>query len=158
MRVSHRVSAMWSTVKCPKCETRVPVGAALGTGRPSQQAANVDAEAESGTRWSFIWTPPRGDFCPECDFPLSKYFGRLKWIRTMMVGVAIVILAFIAQVIGAVGPDGPTFLPMMRQVMRVGAVVFGIGVVGIIIPGKHGPDAFRADIGPALRHCADRWA
>ncbi len=144
MRVSQRVSAMWSTVKCPKCETRVPVGAALGTGRPSQQAANVDAEAESGTRWSFIWTPPRGDFCPECDFPLSKFFGRLKWILTMMVGVAIVISAFIAQVIGAVGPDGPTFLPMMRQVMRVGVVVFGIGVVGIIIPGRHGPDSFRA--------------
>jgi hypothetical protein len=123
----------------------VPVGAALGTARASQQAVNIDPDAEGGTRWSFIWTPPRGDFCPECDFPLSKYFGRLKWIRTMMVGVAIVVLAFIAQIFGSVGPDGPTFLPMMRQVMRIGAVVFGVGVVGIIIGGKHSPDQYRAE-------------
>ncbi|MCZ6737956.1 MAG: hypothetical protein O7B77_08260 [Actinobacteria bacterium] len=126
-RLSQRVNAMWTTVKCPKCDTLVPVQ------KPSEVTAPTQPSQGDGKRWSFIWLMPRGDFCPECDFPLSKYFGRLKWIRTVMVGVSIVLVALVLQVIGAIGQFGVDYLHLMRDVIRVGVVVFGVGAVGVIV-------------------------
>ena len=132
-RVSQRVSAMWSTVKCPRCEAVVPVPKAIPEDAPESQPR------VAGKRWSFIWTAPRGDFCPECDFPLSKYFGRLKWIRTVMVGVSIVLLAFVLQVVGFIGQFGDGYLQTMRNLIRAGTVVFAVGFVGVVVGGKRGP-------------------
>jgi hypothetical protein len=122
---------MWSTVKCPRCSTLVdPKVLTVGGGPPP-------SEAEEGKRWSFLWTVPRGDFCPNCDFPLSKYFGRIKWIRTMAVGVAIVLVALALQLIGAIGRFA-ALNELMKYVIRIGAVVTMVGAVGIIVGGRHG--------------------
>ncbi|MCH7717619.1 MAG: hypothetical protein IH876_15945 [Gemmatimonadetes bacterium] len=129
-RLSQRVSAMWTTVKCPKCDTLVPVQ------KPSEVTAPPQPSQGDGKRWSFIWLMPRGDFCPECDFPLSKYFGRLKWIRTVMVGVSIVLVALVLQVIGAIGQFGAAYLGVMRDVIRAGVLVFGVGAVGVVVGGR----------------------
>ncbi len=126
-RLSQRVSAMWTTVKCPKCDTLVPVR------KPSEVTPPQQGSQGGGKRFSFIWLMPHGDFCPECDFPLSKYFGRLKWIRTVMVGVSIVLVALVLQVVGAIGQFGADYLRVMRDVIRVGVVVFGVGAVGVIV-------------------------
>ncbi len=126
-RLSQRVSAMWTTVKCPKCSMLVPVK------KPSEVTAPPQPSQGGGKRFSFIWLMPQGDFCPECDFPLSKYFGRLKWIRTLMVGVSIVLVALVLQVIGAIGQFGVDYLHLMRDAIRVGVVVFGVGAVGVIV-------------------------
>ena len=126
-RLSQRVSAMWTTVKCPKCSMLVPVR------KPREVTAPPQPSQSGGKRFSFIWLMPQGDFCPECDFPLSKYFGRLKWIRTLMVGVSIVLVALVLQVIGAIGQFGVGYLHVMRDVIRVGVVVFGVGAVGTIV-------------------------
>jgi hypothetical protein len=97
-----------------------------------------DGLGENDQRWSFLWSPPRGDFCPECEFPLSKYFGRLKWIRTMVVGVAIVLAALFLQIVGSVGRFGHTYIEIMRIVVIVGAIVAAVGIVGVLIGGRHG--------------------
>ncbi|MCH7490612.1 MAG: hypothetical protein IID05_07945 [Gemmatimonadetes bacterium] len=129
-RLSQRVNAMWTTVKCPKCDTLVPVQ------KQNEVTAPTQPSQGDGKRWSFIWLMPRGDFCPECDFPLSKYFGRLKWIRTVMVGVSIVLAALVLQVIGAIGQFGAAYLGVMRDVIRAGVLVFGVGAVGVVVGGR----------------------
>jgi hypothetical protein len=90
-----------------------------------------------GKRWSFLWLEPRGEICPECEFPLSKYFGRLKWIRTMMVGTAVVMLALVLQIIGVIGRFGG-LIAVMKVTILVGAVLASIGVVGVVVGGRHG--------------------
>ncbi len=129
-RLSQRVGAMWKTVKCPKCGTLVPVQ------KPSEVTAPPQPSQGGGKRFSFIWLMPQGDFCPECDFPLSKYFGRLKWIRTLMVGLTIVLLALALQVVGVLGQLGGEYGSLMRNAVRVGAAVFAVGAVGVVVGGK----------------------
>jgi hypothetical protein len=101
------------------------------------------AEGEPGAppddqkRWSFLWVAPRGDICPDCDFPLSKYLGRLKWIRIMTVGVTIVVIGLLLQVIGSIGQLGDAYVGVMRRVILAGAAIFAVGFVGVIIGGRH---------------------
>lgn len=95
-------------------------------------------------RWSFLWLAPRGDFCPHCDFPLSKYFGRLKWIRTFVVGVAVVVLAFAGEIIGHIGRLGTTYFWIMRNAVRLGALVAAVGFTGVIVGGRRAGRAARA--------------
>ena len=126
----QRVSAMWSTVKCPRCGAMVPISP------PPEASAPENQPRADGKRWSFVWRAPRGDFCPECDFPLSKYFGRLKWIRTLMVGLTIVLLALALQVVGVLAQLGGEYGTLMRNAVRVGAAVFAVGAVGVVVGGK----------------------
>ena len=130
-RLSQRVSRVWSTVKCPGCGTLVARDLIV-------EAAPPPPTGGDGKRWSFIWTAPRGDFCPECDFPLSKYFGRLKWIRALAVGVATVLLALAGEVVGQFGRFGATYFWIMRNAVRIGALVAGVGIVGVVVGGRHG--------------------
>lgn len=131
-RLSQRVSGMWSAVKCPGCGNSVRPAAPIAKGGSRMSTAEDDK------RWSFLWAAPRGDFCPECDFPLSKYFGRLKWIRTLMVGVAISLVALILQFIGAIGLFGFAYIRVMRAIVLFGAVVACVGAAGVVIGGRHG--------------------
>ena len=135
-RLSQRMSAMWSTIRCPRCRALVPVE------RPIEPLGPSDAPAppgqEEGKRWSVLWTAPRGDFCPERDFPLSKYFGRIKWIRTLMVGVGIVLVAIVFQIVGVVGLFGHAYIRTVQIVVALGAAVALVGAVGVVVGGKHG--------------------
>jgi hypothetical protein len=131
-RLSQRISTAWHGVKCPRCGMFV-----LPTGAPVSDAPPTPI-GEDDKRWSFFWRLPRGDFCPECEFPLSKYFGRLKWIRTFMVGVGIAVGALLLQFVGAIGLFGFTYIKVMRIAIMVGAGVTAIGLVGIIVGGRHG--------------------
>ena len=109
-RFTQSLNAAWSTVKCPRCGTKVDPAELAKADAEAANAAADNAADPDGKRWSFLWTPPRGDFCPECEFPLSKYFGRIKWIRTLIVGVGIVILAVTVQIVGSVARLGEGFL------------------------------------------------
>jgi hypothetical protein len=92
-RLTQRLSTMFSAVKCPRCGMLVqPDSLPAPEGPPDSPGPANDEK-----RWSFLWVAPRGDVCPECEFPLSKYFGRLKWIRTAGVGVSIVIVSLVFQ-------------------------------------------------------------
>lgn len=130
-RLSQRVSAMWSTVKCPRCETVVPVSQA--TAMPS---APPPSQAAGDKRWSFIWLAPRGDFCPECDFPLSKYFGRIKWIRLAMIGVGLVFLGLVLQIFGVLAQYEPGYFTVMKAVLNTGVGIFAIGMAGVVVGGR----------------------
>ena len=131
-RLSQSISTAWYGVKCPRCGVVVkPTGVQVADA-PSTPFGDDEK------RWSFLWRLPRGDFCPECDFPLSKYFGRRKWIRTFMVGVAIAVAALILQFVGAIGLFGFAYIRIMRNTILVGAAVAAVGLVGIIIGGRHG--------------------
>ena len=129
-RLSQRISTVWSTVKCPRCGMFVhPDHLAVASASPTPGADEK--------RWSLLWRPPRGDICPECDFPLSKYFGRLKWIRLMMVGVAIVLVALFLQMIGLVAQISSVYIVFLKRSVLAGAVLFGIGFAGVILGRLH---------------------
>ena len=131
-RLSQRISAVWNTVRCPRCNATVDPGTLVRDGIPARDSEAVQK------RWSFIWVQPRGDFCPECEFPLSKYFGRLKWIRTLMVGVAVLVVFFVLQFIVVIRNMGTPLVRVMQVGVFTGALVAMVGIVGPIVGGKHG--------------------
>jgi len=130
-RLTQRLSTVWSTVKCPRC------GNVVHPDMLGIEGASPASPPQDEKRWSFLWVAPRGDICPECDFPLSKYLGRLKWIRIMTVGVTIVVIAFLLQVAGSIGQLGDAYVAVTRKVILVGAAIFAVGFVGVIIGGRH---------------------
>jgi hypothetical protein len=67
---------------------------------------------QDGKRWSFIWRPPSGEVCPECSFPISRYAYRRKgW-----------------------------FVWIVRAGAAVAIVTTVVGLVGIVIGGRHGTE------------------
>ena len=131
-RLTQRVTAVWTTVKCPRCGAQIDPD----TLTTAELAANIPEQPE-GKRWSFVWTPPRGDFCPDCDFPMSKYFGRLKWIRTLSVGVAAIILFVTLQIIGSMARFGEAYTVTMQVLVLAAGAVALVGMAGVIVGGKH---------------------
>lgn len=131
-RLTQRVSTMWSMVKCPRCGMMVQPDSL-----PAPESS-PDAPGGDEKRWSFLWVAPRGDVCPECEFPLSKYFGRLKWIRTALVGLAIVALALVLQIGGVIASAEPPYIHTMQGAILVGAAVTAVGIVGVLVGGRHG--------------------
>ena len=129
-RLTQSISAMWSTVKCPRCGKSV---------HPDQIAlAGVSATPGGNEkRWSLLWSPPRGDVCPECDFPISKYIGRLKWIRLMMVSVLIVLVALFLQMIALVAQVDAVYIAVLKRTVLAGAGLFVVGSAGVILGRRH---------------------
>lgn len=124
-RLSKRVSKMLTTVTCPRCGTVVdPNNVVTEPGTP-------------GERRSYLWSSPRGDFCPNCDFPLSKYFGRIQWIRAMAAGVLLVLIAFVCELVGALIRFPEWYYTVMRNLIRLGAIVTAVGAVGVLIGRRH---------------------
>ncbi|NIN09974.1 MAG: hypothetical protein GTN62_01025 [Gemmatimonadales bacterium] len=134
-RLSDRISAAISGVKCPGCGERVV---------PTLVSSGDTAASTAGKRWSFIWLPPRGEVCPKCDFPLARYAGRRKWIWLFLAGpvlLAVAMLLFVSSLIGNL-PGWFGWLP--RVTAAAGLVAFLVGFVGLIVGGRHGP--VRSDI------------
>ncbi len=132
-RLTQRLSTMFSAVKCPRCGMVVQPDSIPAPQDPS--SAPVAGGDEK--RWSFLWVAPRGDVCPECEFPLSKYFGRLKWIRTAAFGVLIVMVSLLLQIVGSIGQLGTAFVRIWQMTIIVGAVIAAVGIVGVIVGGRH---------------------
>jgi hypothetical protein len=124
-RLTQRVSALLTTVTCPRCGTVVDPNTI------------VTEDASPGERRSYLWVAPRGDFCPNCDFPLSKYFGRIQWIRTMAAGVVLVLVGFVCELVGAMIRFPEWYYFVMRNVIRLGAILTAIGALGVLIGKKH---------------------
>lgn len=132
-RLTQRLSTMFSAVKCPRCGMLVqPDSLPAPEGPPDSPGPANDEK-----RWSFLWVAPRGDVCPECEFPLSKYFGRLKWIRTAGVGVSIVIVSLVFQIVGSIGQLGTAFVRIWQTTIIFGAIVAAIGIIGVLVGGRH---------------------
>jgi len=68
---------------------------------------------------------------------MSKYFGRLKWIRTFGIGIVTVLVFVTLQIIGSVARIGEAFTVTMQILVGIGGVVSIIGIIGIIVGGKH---------------------
>ncbi len=129
-RLTQRISTMWSSVKCPRCGKMVhPDQIALAGATPTPGA--------NAKRWSLLWLPPRGDVCPECDFPIAKYVGRIKWIRLMMVSVLIVLVALFLQMIALVAQSDAMYIAILKRTVLAGAVLFAIGSAGVILGKRH---------------------
>jgi hypothetical protein len=130
-RLTQRVTAVWTTVKCPRCGTQIDPE------KLAAAAADATPPEGDGKRWSFVWTPPRGDFCPECEFPMSKYFGRLRWIRTLGIGAAMVIMFVTLQIIGSLLRIGEAYTITMQVLVLIGGIISIVGIIGIVVGGKH---------------------
>ncbi len=131
-RISQRISAAVTMVTCPGCGTQVtPAMAEAGTSPP---------EELGGKRWSFIWLKPRGATCPQCGFPLARYFGRLKWIRLFLAGVALTTLAGAFAVLGMIGGVGGWVSWTTRVLGILGLTGLLVGGIGLVVGGRHGPN------------------
>ncbi|UCG88909.1 MAG: hypothetical protein JSW71_10375 [Gemmatimonadota bacterium] len=130
-RISARVGAVVGGVRCPGCRQYV-----VPTTEVPEQPRDAEASA-SGKRWSFVWRPPSGEVCPRCGFPLARYLRRLKWIRTLRVGVATLVLALLLLVVDRYA-EIPSWIVVLYQVLGVAGIVgFLVGGIGLVVGGRH---------------------
>jgi hypothetical protein len=132
-RISQRISDALTGVRCPGCRkfvqpTLIPV---QGEAPETQQ---------TGPRWSFVWRPPSGEVCPECQFPLARFARRVKWIRTFQLGVVLLTAAALLYVVSRFGEDVSWIVWTYRTSAALGGLAFLAGLVGLVVGGKHGPD------------------
>ena len=132
-RISTRISEAMSGVKCPACEKHVtPKFVAAETGADDPPA--VDG------RWSFVWRPPSGEVCPECNFPLARYAKRAKWMRLFGAGVAVLTISFLLHVLGKMTTFPAWYGWIPRTLATIGLVAFVIGLIGLVVGGRRGTD------------------
>jgi hypothetical protein len=128
-RISTRISNAISGVKCPACEKHVtPIFVAGEEGAESQEQLEG--------RWSFVWRPPSGEICPECNFPLARYARRAKWMRLFGAGVALLTIAFLLHVLGKMTTFPSWYGWVPRTFATVGSVAFLVGLIGLIVGGR----------------------
>jgi hypothetical protein len=139
-RISRRISDALTGIRCPGCRkfvqpTLIPV-----------QGEAPDAE-QTGPRWSFVWRPPSGEVCPECQFPLARYARRVKWIRTFQLGVVLLTISVLLYLVGRFG-ESPTWVVWTYRVCgSLGGLAFLVGLVGLVVGGKHGPEPVSSSTG-----------
>lgn len=138
-RVSERISAVMTTVKCPSCGKFVtPTDKFVGGG---EDEAKAEVPSESGARWSFLWVPPQGQLCPECDFPLARYARRAKWIRLFLGGIAMLTISLLLHVTNLMAASSsPALAWTARVLLTVGLVALLVGLIGIVIGGRRTDD------------------
>lgn len=130
MRISERISARITGVKCPGCGQFVtPV-------LPADETT-----AKPGGRWSFVWRPPSGEVCPECAFPLARFARRLKWMWLLRLGVVLVLGAFVLVLVQRVSEVGMGvgMWWVIVSLSGVGLLASVLGVVGLIVGGRRNP-------------------
>ncbi|MDH5804027.1 MAG: hypothetical protein OEZ54_02505 [Gemmatimonadota bacterium] len=133
-RISERISATISTVKCPGCKKWVSPVNVPGTSKDNEEKA-----PEEDKRWSFIWLPPRGEVCPVCQFPLERYRYRAKWVAVFLSGVALLTIAGAFYTLTIIGSMGEGAVRTIADGAAVtGGVGIFIGISGLTIGGKHG--------------------
>jgi len=141
-RISTRISGALMGVRCPGCGKFVQP-----TLIPVQDAA--PGADPSGPRWSFVWRPPSGEVCPECQFPLARYARRVKWIRTFQLGVVLLTVSALLFMVGRFA-EAPNWMTWTYRISGgLGAVAFLVGLTGLVVGGKRGPEP--ADTGSRSR-------
>lgn len=125
-QIGERISAVMSEVKCPGCKKHVT---------PTLPDTTTEPTTE-GKRWSFVWRPPTGEVCPECDFPLARYVRRLRWIRIFRLGVALLTISFLVYFFTRNAEAGTWLRSAVLAVAGAGLVAFLVGVVGLIVGGR----------------------
>jgi hypothetical protein len=130
-RVSEAVTAALATVRCPGCGNFV-----VPTIAPAEDG--TDNAEDTGERWSYIWLPPRGEICPDCDFPLERYLHRRKWIWLFLAGVSVATVSlFLLGLAGIGGTRGGPLWQVAIVGTGTGLVFLLVGAVGIVIGGRH---------------------
>ncbi len=140
-RISARISTAMAGVKCPGCGQYVV---------PTEIAVDTSSEAGEGgpgKRWSFIWRPPSGRLCPKCSFPLERYARRAKWIRLFTAGVVLLTTTVLLVVLAMISGFSGWLVWAQRVTGAAGIVAFLVGLVGIVLGGRHGPEAEPGDGG-----------
>lgn len=128
-RISTRISNAISGVKCPACEKYVTP--TFVSGEPA-----ADDQEQGDGRWSFVWRPPSGEVCPECNFPLARFAKRANWIRLFSAGVAMLTISFLLHVLGKM-TTFPTWYPWIPGTLAIlGLVAFFPGLVGLVVGGR----------------------
>jgi hypothetical protein len=131
-RISERISAVMTGVRCPGCSAFVT---------PTMAASDGSAEGAPtgpGKRWSFVWRPPSGEVCPECGFPLARFARRLKWMWTFRLGVVLLVVAFGLLLVKRYGGDAGGLVWALRISGGAGVLAVAVGVVGLIVGGRSG--------------------
>jgi len=131
-RISERISAAVTGVKCPGCN---------GFVTPTFKAPEEPSEAEMsapGKRWSFVWRPPSGEVCPECGFPLARFARRLKWMWMFRAGVLSFVVAFVLLLVKRYGGVESALNLPLRALGLFGLLALVVGVVGLIVGGRSG--------------------
>lgn len=134
-RLSQWISAAVTGVKCPGCG---------GFVTPTLNVPEQPSEAEMsapGKRWSFVWRPPSGEVCPECGFPLARFARRLKWMWMFRVGVLCLVAAFALLLVKRYGGVETALTWPLRVLGSAGFLSLVLGVVGLIVGGRHGPES-----------------
>ena len=129
-RISERISAAWTSVRCPGCVKNVVPSTGPVPGAPPPGAS------DRAKRWSFIWLQPSGAICPECFFPLARYAKRQKWVQLFIMGVVLATLSILLFILALLSG----FETWLRLLLRVTAVVailaLVVGLAGIILGGR----------------------
>lgn len=133
-RVSERISAVITGVKCPGC------GGFVTPTLKDADAAPETGETGPGKRWSFVWRPPSGEVCPECGFPLARFARRLKWMWSFRFGVLSLIASFVLLLVRRFGATGEGVTWAIRVLGGFGLLAVLIGIVGLIVGGRHGSE------------------
>ena len=130
MRISERISARITGVRCPGC------GAFVTPTLPDTSAAADAAAAKPGGRWSFVWRPPSGEVCPECSFPLARFARRLKWMWLFRIGVMLLTITFVILLIQQIGQTSVRGGWVVGVLGGVGLLAALIGIVGLVLGGR----------------------
>lgn len=133
-RISTRISEAMSGVKCPACEKHV-------TPKFVAPEPGADDQPQVDGRWSYVWLPPSGEVCPECNFPLARYAKRAKWMRLFGAGVAVLTVAFLLHVLGKMITVPAWYSLVPRTMALLGLGAFFVGLVGLVVGGRRGDDA-----------------
>ena len=125
-RISTRISAALSGVKCPGCGNFVV---------PTMPADDTMV-SKPGERFSFVWRPPSGAVCPRCGFPLARFAKRVKWIR--LFGLGLVLMGIAAVLLVLLGGEiDLVWVPVLARVLlSLGAIAVVVGLAGLIIGGR----------------------
>lgn len=114
-------------VQCPGCgQYVVPSGGVL---------AGKSDRAPGARGWSSLWQGTGGDFCPNCDFPLSRYAARIGWIRLLFVGIVLLMLQPLFFVLALMGALHGWFAWLVAGTATAGLGGVILALVGITIGG-----------------------
>ena len=131
-RLSARISNAMTGVKCPACEKYVTPK--IASAEPDANEAGAPGQVDG--RWSFVWRPPSGEICPECNFPLGRYARRAKWMRLFGVGVVVLTLAFLLNVLGKMAELPAWYGWIPKALAILGLLAFVGGLVGLVVGGR----------------------
>ena len=130
-RLSQRISAAVTGVKCPGCGSFV-----TPTLKAPEGPSETEMPSAPGKRWSFVWRPPSGEVCPECGFPLARFARRLKWMWMFRVGVLSLVVAFVLLLVKRYGGVESALNLPLRVIGLFGLLALVVGVVGLIVGGR----------------------